>query len=253
MSKNITQKFRAIIIDDETRSRTNLKLLLSKYCPEIVVCGEGKDVISGLEVIKQQQPDVIFLDIEMPNHSGFKLIELLPKNKVPQIIFTTAYEQYAIRALRVAAVDYLLKPIDIYELQSAVKKLKRPRNFFHQRLEVLRSHLNAKAEKIVLPHKEGFVFLQLSEIICLEASRSYTFLHIKNKKKQLVAKPLKEFEDVLPNNIFFRAHRSYIINIQQVEEWIKKDGGHIVMSNNMHIPISKDRRDDFLTFYTALN
>lgn len=243
----------AVIIDDESRGRNNLQLLLNKYCPEVEVVGMAEDVVSGLQVIDRLQPKVIFLDIEMPGQDGFALIDQLPNKKKFKIIFTTAYQQYAIRAFKVSAVDYLLKPIDIRELQLAVAKLdKKDATDLTERLDLLRENLKLGINKIAIPHQDGFTFVHLDDIIFLEADRNYTIIHRRNNKELLIAKSLRKFEELLNPSNFFRPHRSYIINLRQVEEWIRKDGGYILMSNQKQIPIVKDKRDAFFKFYQAL-
>lgn len=243
----------AAIIDDEEGSRFNLQLLLEKYCPEVAVVGLAKDVPSGLRLIEQSEPDVIFLDIEMPGQDGFALIEKLPTKASTKIVFVTAYQQYAIRAFRVSAVDYLLKPIDIRELQSVVGKLKKDQvPDLEKRMDVLKSNLKQGVGKIAIPHQDGFAFLAFEDIILLEAKRNYTDIHRTGNKKFFVAKSLREFEEVLIQSGFFRPHRSFVINLRHVEEWVRKDGGYILMSNQKQVPLVKTRRADFLECYQAL-
>lgn len=243
----------AAIIDDEAGSRFNLQLLLEKYCLDVAVLGLAKDVPSGLRLIEKSEPDVIFLDIEMPGQDGFALIEQLPATVSSKIVFVTAYQQYAIRAFRVSAVDYLLKPIDIRELQAVVAKLKKDEvPDLEKRLNLLKSNLKQGIDKIAIPHQDGFAFLAFEDIILLEAKRNYTDIHRVDNKKFFVAKSLREFEDVLTQSGFFRPHRSFVINLRHVEEWVRKDGGYILMSNQKQVPLVKDRRADFLKCYQAL-
>ncbi|MEZ5043344.1 MAG: LytTR family DNA-binding domain-containing protein [Saprospiraceae bacterium] len=241
-----------VIIDDESGSRNNLRLLIERYCPEIEILGMAEDVPSGLKLINVLKPALIFLDIEMPGQDGFALIDQLPDKTNLKIIFTTAYEQYAIRAFKVSALDYLLKPIDIRELQAAVAKLKEDKQHIGERLDMLGETLKHGINKIAIPHQDGLVFVKLEDIVFLEAKRNYTNIYKQNDKPLLVAKSLREFEELLLQSGFFRTHRSFIINLSHVEEWVKKDGGYILMSNQKQVPIVKDRRDEFLMFYQAL-
>lgn len=233
-------KLTAIIIDDEEGSRNNLQFLLTNYCPEVKVTGMATDVNSGLSLIAQQQPDIVFLDIEMPEQDGFQLIEQLEENLSPKIVFTTAYAKYAIQAFKVAATDYLLKPIDIEELKNTIDRIKTA--------NLATKHKPVDGpKKMVISHQNGLTFLEENEIICLEANRNYTKIHISNGKTLLVAKTLGDFEELLVNSsLFFRTHRSFIINLNHLIQLVNKDGGYLLMNNDLKVPLSRNRKESFL-------
>lgn len=248
---------KAVIVDDEVGSRNNLRLLLEEYCQEVEVCGMGHDVLSGLELVKKHRPRILFLDIEMPQHSGFKLVEMLDPQERPGIVFVTAYEQYAIRAFKVSAVDYLLKPIVPGELQTAVEKIMRQDQAQREAvMAALQENLKTTAlAKIAIPHQEGFSFLDPQDIVVLEASRSYTQVHVLDGRRLLVARSLREFDDLLTDDEgrtpFFRPHRSYIIHLGHVREWVRKDGGFLLMANDLKVTIARNRQDEFLRRYRS--
>ncbi|MBR9920852.1 MAG: response regulator transcription factor [Bacteroidetes bacterium] len=236
---------KAVIIDDEPGSRNNLRLLLQSYCPDVKVLGMGEDVISGLKAIQDHQPNLIFLDIEMPENDGFKLVELLGDQQDTYVIFTTAYAKYAIQAIRVAAVDYLLKPISISELEKAVQRVKD--------LRCGKKDQSAPPSgRIAISHQDGYSFVEPNKIILLQADRSYTIIYLEDKKKLIVARSLSDFEEILKKNRFFRSHRSYLINLEQVREYVRKDGGYLVMSNGEKVVLSRKKKEEFLQLYNML-
>lgn len=241
---------KAVIIDDEAGSRNNLKFLLERFCPQVVLVGWAADAGEGLDLIVKEEPDLVFLDIEMPEEDGFQLIEKLPPYNRPKIIFTTAYEQYAVKAFKVSAVDYLLKPIDIDELKNTVQRIEQEMTqAWKQALERFKEEAN---KKLVIPHQTGITFLEENEIVCLEANRNYTEIHTKSDKKILVAKTLGDFEELLTTSSFFRAHRSFIINLQALEQWVNKEGGYLLMSNQLRVPLARNRRERFFKLIHAL-
>lgn len=241
---------KAIIIDDEAGSRNNLKFLLERFCPQVEVAGWANNAEEGLELIAKAEPDLVFLDIEMPEQDGFQLIEKLPTYDRPKIIFTTAYEQYAVKAFKVSAVDYLLKPIDIDELKNTVERMERERTLAWQ--QALQRFKEVAPKKLVIPHQSGITFLEENEIICLEANRNYTEIHTKKGKKIMVAKTLGDFEEMLTSTTFFRVHRSFIINLQALEQWVSKEGGYLLMSNQLRVPLARNRREQFFKIIHAI-
>lgn len=240
---------KSVIIDDEAGSRNNLKFLLERFCPQVEIVGWAADAEEGLSLITTEEPDLVFLDIEMPEQDGFQLIEKLPSYNRPKIIFTTAYEQYAVKAFKVSAVDYLLKPIDIDELKATVQRIEKEMNMAWK--EAMQRFKEESHKKLVIPHQSGITFLEESEIICLEANRNYTEIHTRNDKKIMVAKTLGDFEDLLTTGTFFRAHRSFIINLQALEQWVNKDGGYLLMSNELRVPLARNRREKFFKLIHA--
>jgi two-component system, LytTR family, response regulator len=248
---------RAVIIDDEANARQTLQSMLQLVAPEIEVCGEAKNVELGIELIHAQKPNLVFLDVQMPGKTGFDLLRSFEKLDFG-VVFTTAYQEYALKAFRFSAIDYLLKPIDPDELQEAVAKYKDTVNEVDKKqLEILQEHLNVPhtevkirkanaGQRIALPSAEGVHFVNLSEIIHCESLGSYTKFHLQSGQKIVVSKVLKEYEDILDNYQFFRVHQSNIVNLEHIKRYVKGDGGQIWMINNTEIEVSRRRKDEFL-------
>ncbi len=233
---------KAIIIDDEIQGRRALSSKLQMHCPEVIVIGEAENGKQGIEMIQSIRPDLIFLDIEMPIMTGFEMLNQLPERNF-QVIFTTAYDQYAIKAIRYAVFDYLLKPIDAEELIRCIQKLKNIKfPFTDERLQVLQH----KSSKIALATSEGLIFSPIEDIVCLEADSNYTTFYFRDKSRLLVSKTMKEFEDLLPPDIFFRSHHSFLINLHHVKKYLKTDGGRIELSTGQVVDLSRRRKDEFM-------
>ncbi|MFM9911603.1 MAG: LytR/AlgR family response regulator transcription factor, partial [Chitinophagaceae bacterium] len=192
---------------------------------------------------------LIFLDIEMPQMNGFEMLNKLT-DKNFHIIFTTAYDQYAIKAIKYAAFDYLLKPVDIEELKSAVDKINKiENNQTKKQVELLQQnmqHPKKLLNKLAIPTLEGLLFYEINDIIHLEANSNYTNIYLTNKAKITASKTLKEFEELLPNDIFFRTHHSHVINLNYIKRYIKGDGGQIELQNGTYIDVSRRKKDEFL-------
>ena len=238
---------KAIIIDDEEGARFTLSTLLEEYCPSISIIAQCSNVPEGVLAINKHTPDIVFLDIEMPEYNGFELVEFF-KIVDFEIIFVTAYSQYAIRAFEVSAVDYLLKPVEIEQLQAAVEKAsqKRSQANIMQRLDLMKSTYNGdEIKKIALPISDGLMFVDVAEIILFEADRAYTHVFLKNGSKITVSKPMRTFEDILENRQFiFRPHRSHLININYIKKYVRGDG-MIFMDNGVALPVSRERKQEF--------
>ncbi|MBC8046833.1 MAG: response regulator transcription factor [Fimbriimonadaceae bacterium] len=232
--------YKAIIIDDEEPGRKNLSIMLQKYCPEIEVIADAGSAVDAKQKIIALNPNVLFLDVQMPELDGFDLLDSLSQKNFCTVI-VTAHAEYGIKAVKAGAVDYILKPIVIKELQQAVKKVietwenKTPENISAQ-----------IPEHITLTHTSGFAVLKLQDIIRMEADDNYTRVYTHDKKTYYVSKPLKQFEDNLPENIFFRLHRSYIINLKHIAEYTKEDGGTVIMQDGAKIQIPRARYTDFM-------
>lgn len=238
-----------IIIDDEAKGRLALREKLSAYCKQVNVLAEASNGQEALLLIQHHKPQLIFLDIEMPRMNGFEMLNALPEKKF-HIIFTTAYDQYAIKAIKYAAFDYLLKPIDIEELKTAVEKIEQKENHYTQnQAELLQQNLQhpkKQLNKLAIPTLEGLLFFDINDIIHLEANSNYTLIYFSSRPKITASKTLKEFEDILPENIFFRTHHSHLINLNYIKRYIKGDGGQIELQNGNYVDISRRKKEEFL-------
>jgi two-component system, LytTR family, response regulator len=235
---------KALIVDDEPRARRILEELLKEYCPTVEVIDTADDVPNAVKAIQKHKPDVVFLDIEMPQYTGFQLFEFFEEITF-EVIFTTAYRDYALQAFQVDASDYLLKPIQIGLLMQAVEKVQKY-------IEAKKQTNNTNAiHRITVPFSEGLMFLEPQDIITLKAEGSYTQVCLVEDKKVLVSKNIKFFEDLLKDSFFFRPHRSFIINLNFVKQYLRQDGGIIVMENGDQVYISREKRDEFLQKYQA--
>lgn len=242
---------KAIIIDDENKARSVLKTLIEEECPEIKMLAEAPDLLTGVQKIKSCKPDIVFLDIEMPEHSGLEIVNFFKNEPINfQIIFTTAYNQYAIEALKLSAIDYILKPIDSDELISAVNKAKiaiEKHNITNKLTSIEKAFNQLSLNKIALEVPKGIMFIAHDDIILFEADGVYTKVYLKNGKIELITKTLKHFTDQLEDkSIFYKPHRSYLINLKFMSQLVKKDGLHILLENNKTIPIARDKREEFM-------
>ncbi len=249
---------RAVIIEDEMHSRETLKHFVQEFCQDVTLCGTAASVEEALLLIRQIKPDLVFLDIELQTSTGFDLLRQLQDLDF-DVIFTTAFEQYAIQAIKFSSLDYLLKPIDIIELQAAVTKAvnKQDKDQSKLRLEHLLQNLETRKSsitpgRICLSTTDGLEFVELSDILYCEANGSYTNFYLRDGRKTVVSKHLKEYEILLSDYTFMRVHNSYLINLREVQRYIRTDGGYILMKNSASISISPKRRDEFLTRMTNL-
>lgn len=242
----------AIIIDDEKRARHLLTTLIRDHINELHVVTEASNLKDGVTAIKELKPDIVFLDIEMPGETGLEIMNYFKDDEIAfQIIFVTAYNQYAVDAFRMNAIDYLLKPIDIDELKSAFAKAKQQQSSqqISEQIERLRQSVQQLSmDKIVMEIPRGYLFTSHNDIIYLEADGMYTNVYMINGKRNVICKPLKHFVEQLEGNkLFFKCHRSYMINLKHISELVKHDGDYIVMDDKKQIPISRSKRDQFLT------
>lgn len=239
----------AIIIDDEENGRIALKQKLKDYCPTVKVIAEAENGLEGMEMIQQFQPQLVFLDIEMPGMDGFEMLINIPDKKF-HLVFTTAYDQYAIKAIKYAAFDYLLKPIDIDELKETIERLEYAPvpDVTIKKLETLEQNLLTKPflNKIAVPTQEGLLFFDINHILRLEAQSNYTLIYFDDQPKMMASRTLKEFEEILPADTFFRIHNSHIINLLFIKKYIRGDGGQVEMKNGDHILVSRRKKDEFL-------
>lgn len=241
---------KTLIIEDEQKSRDVLMKIIEKTCPELKVVGNAGNVTEGIEMIKSLKPDLVFLDITMPDGSGFDLLEQVGDQKF-DLIFATASNSHAIRAFKYSACDYLLKPIDIDELRNAVLRVVKRKseapdmgnlNFLIQQLK--RSDDNF--QKITLPTGNAYEIINLKDIIRCEADGSYTYFYLTDKRKLMVSASLKHYEELLPEQDFIRVHHHNLINMNHVIRFLKEDGGYAVMTDGSKIEISRRKKDQFM-------
>lgn len=244
---------KAVIIDDEKRSRESLELLVRESCKDVEVVALADSVASGIETVNEHKPDLLFLDIELQDGTGFDVLEGLNKHHF-HVVFTTAFENYALRALKLSAVDYLLKPINQEELVQAVDKAqnKMQKEDKDKNFELLLQNLQSSTgkHKIALPTSDGLTFINVNDIIRCQADGSYTHFFFKDRKKILVSKKIKEYEELLSPYNFVRVHHSHLVNLDEVTKYVRGDGGYVVMSDGETVYVSKRKKEDFMS---ALN
>ena len=242
-----TKNVQALIVEDELESRETLYNMLTRYCDGIEVIAQAASVEAAVEAIHKYKPQIVFLDIEMPQETGFKLFDYFAEPDF-EVIFTTAYDQYAVKAFKFSAVDYLLKPIDLNELRAAIQRAnnkKQVRNNISQ-YKVLQKNLNTNLKKIVLPTAEGLLFIELSEIIRCEAQGNYTAFYLEDRQKVIVSKTLKIYVELLEDFDFFRINRSDLINLSKVRKYGRQKAPTIVLTDGTTLYMSENRRKDFL-------
>jgi two-component system LytT family response regulator len=223
--------------------------LLKRYCPEVNVIATCANGIDTLQAVQQLNPDLVFLDVEMPRMNGFEMLEQLSEIHF-HLIFVTSYDAYALKAIRFSAIDYLLKPLDREELQRAVQKvIRRMEAPLPEQLKIIlekMQHPMAASNKIALPTMEGLQMILVESIISCEADDNYTILMLKNKKKLVVSCTLKVIEELLEDHSFIRVHRSFLVNLDEIEKYVKADGGYLVMSDGSSIYISRNKKEELL-------
>jgi len=244
---------KAILIDDEGHCLDTLSMMLTDYCPQVQVmerCGSAKD---GLVAIEKHQPAIVFLDIEMPIMNGFELLEMFPELPFA-VVFTTSYDQYAIKAIRFSALDYLLKPINPKELVTAVHKIQIQKQLpSAEQFQMLMSQVNHKEPgfyKIAVPTSEGYELFPAEQVISCEANDNYTYLFLKNKNKIIACRNLKEMEEQLQDfNFFVRVHHSYMVNLNEVTKYVRGEGGYLIMSDGSTVNVSRSRKEALLKWF----
>lgn len=240
----------AIIIDDETNSRNALRQKITKHCNNVMIIADCENGEEGIEKIETQKPDIIFLDIEMPRMNGFTMLQQI-KNKNFEVIFITAYDHYAIKAIKFSALDYLLKPVEVEDLKAAVEKVtqKRKQMDGNKRVELLvQNFLEEKTahQRIAISSMEGLQFVTTDNIIYLEANSNYTSFYLADNRKITATKTLKDFEEILPASMFIRIHHSYLINKNGIEKYIKGEGGQVVMKNGVTLDVARRKKEEFM-------
>jgi len=241
---------KAVIIEDEKHSRETLKSMLEEFCKEVQVIAMASSVEEAVKVLSIYSPDIVFLDIELQSGVGFDVLNQI-KDPNFEVVFTTAFEKYAIKAIKFSSLDYLLKPIDLDELQQAVEKARNrmDTNVYREQLDTLMQSISrgkVRPEKICLATTAGMEFIALDDIVACKADGSYTCFMLQDESMLLVSKHLKEYEMLLSEHNFMRVHNSFLINLKKVKKYVKSDGGHLIMSNDMQVNISPRKRDDLI-------
>ena len=240
-------RIRSLVIDDEAPNRQNLSRLLSKYCPDVEIVGEADDTDSGVKIISVKKPELVFLDIRMPGGDAFEMLEQIPKIDF-EIIFITAYDEYAFRAFEFNALDFLLKPVNFKKLVAAVEKVK-------SQIEIKKENLHLKnlvanfqrdngEQRIALPMEEKTEFVAVKDIIRCQADSNYTKFFLVDGRTIMVSKTLKDYETALEGSNFYRVHNSHLVNLAQVKAFTKRDGGYLEMCDGSMVPISRTRKDE---------
>jgi two-component system, LytTR family, response regulator len=243
------RKLTALIVDDELHGRESLINLLKTYCPEIEIAGEAESASEAKKLVYEKNPDVVFLDINMPEMDGFDFLESMPYKNF-SVVIVTAFMEYGIRAVKAQAVDYILKPVSIKELQQCVKKLVEMQAL--QNAQVDNGIKSNKSNKVVLVHFQGFSIHDINEIVRFEANDNYTKVFLNGKKPLTISRPLKHFEECC-GDTFYRIHKSHLINLEYLKEFSHEDGGIAVMKDGTRIAVSRRRVTDFIEKVKKIN
>ncbi len=242
-----------VIIDDQEDSVEKLSFLLHKFCGNLTVSGVANSGKEAIALINKTKPDIVFLDVEMDDMNGFEVLERLDNTNF-KVIFTTAYDKYAIQAIRFSALDYLLKPIQKNDLMAALERAKEQTNVVEKQqvsgLAEIAKNKPTQLERIGLTTNDGLIFRNVKDIIHCESDRNYTLVHLINNEKLLVSKALKEIDETLEGSGFFRIHNSFLINLSHVKKYVRGDGGHVIMSNSKEINVSRSKKDEFLELFS---
>jgi two-component system LytT family response regulator len=244
---------KAIIIDDESSGRKAVRNYISKYATNIEILDEADSVKNGLFSILTHKPDLVFLDIRMPDGTGFDLLEKLPEINF-QVIFVTAYEQHAIKAFKYSAVDYLLKPINPDDFIAAVSKVESKNKLqeIEHKVELLIQN-NQKFEKIALPSSSGLKMVAISDIVRCESDNNYTLFHFKDQSQYLASRTLKEYDELLSSDGFYRTHKSHLVNLKYVSEYVKGEGGFVILEDGKSIDVSRRKKEGLIQILSQQN
>lgn len=236
---------RAILIDDEQHCTETLRLLLEQNCPDVEILEATNDSRDGVQYINALKPDLVFLDIEMPHLDGFDVLRSVDSRNF-SVIFTTAYDEFAIRAIKQSALDYLLKPIDREELINALAKARQEKNDIQLRqFDNLLEHIDGQHNrKVALPTLTGLELVLISDIVRCEAANNYTTIFIEGQNKIIVSKHLKEVESMINSRHFIRPHQSHLVNVEKVRRYVRSDGGYLELLNSDSVPISRSKKDE---------
>jgi two-component system, LytTR family, response regulator len=245
---------RCVLVDDETDSLEVMEMLLKRYCPQVNIEAVCNTAEKGIAAINKFRPDVVFLDIEMPTMNGFDMLEKF-ENLFFDVVFVTAYHQFAIKAFRYSALNYLLKPVEPDDLIGTILRIEKRRTSpLKEQMELLLQAVhqggNQNVPRIALTTSDGLLFVNTADIIFCESDNNYTKVVLKDKKKILVSKPLKDIDDTLSGNVFYRIHNSFLINLNHIYKYVKGDGGYVVMNDGTPISISRTRKQEFVELFS---
>lgn len=245
----IDDSIQTVIVEDEERSQATLIRLLEECCPEVKIISVVSNVAEAIAAIDEFQPEMVFLDIALPDGDGFNVLENTAFDNF-EVVFVTAYDKYAIRAFEFSALHYLLKPINHLELQKAIQRYKDRKNTeelkFNEQLQILRENINNDQQKLILPTLQGYEIISLEDVIRFQASHNYTECYLVNGQKIIISKPLINFENILTDLFFVRVHNKHLINLKFVKKYIKGQGGSLKMIDDSEINVSKSRKNEFL-------
>jgi len=245
---------RAVIVEDEDNSRELLRGAIEHFTEEVEIIGEASDVESGVALINDLKPDVLFLDIELPDGKGFDIIDKVEDGQY-RVIFVTAYDDYTIKAIRYSAIDYLVKPLDIDDLEAAVGRLKKRPKMTRENVSFLTKQIKTKSNdgKIMVSNRNGYEMIEFDEILSIEASSNYVFFNLENGNKYLAAHSLNYYEDLLPDDRFFRIHKSFIVNFGKVKSIDSGRTGNVVLVDGTKLNVAARRKSVFISFLKKYN
>lgn len=242
-------EIKTVIVDDELNAIKMLQALLEKYCPNVIVLDTFQDPLQAYAYLKSHETDLLFLDVEMPGMTGFDLLKKIGKPPF-EVIFTTAYDQYALDAFKADALDYVMKPVDEEELMKSVKKVETKKEISQRQIDEIVHRINDYSDKsefkVALPFFEGLEFIALQDIIYCLAENNYTQIVLKDGTKRMISKTLKDIEKLIPNDFFFRVHNSYLINLKYIHKYYRTDGGYLIMTNGDRVKISRSKKEILL-------
>ncbi|MFT4155417.1 LytR/AlgR family response regulator transcription factor [Parafilimonas sp.] len=245
---------KAILIDDEKNALEMMEWLLRTYCPQVTIAAMCNNAEAGIEAIYRYKPQVVFLDIEMPRMNGFSMLEQFDKLFF-DVVFCTAYDHFAIKAFRYSAVNYLLKPVDPDDLKQTIQRIEEKSSVptkeqFQLLLQQIKQPVKTTPQRIALTTGDGLTFVPISEIIYCEAESNYTSVVLAGGKKILVSKTLRDIDEALSGDDFYRVHSSYLINLNRIKKFVRIDGGHLIMDNDATIHISRSRKQEFMEMFS---
>ncbi len=246
---------RTVIIDDEQHAVTTLAWKLAQFCPEVEVVAEFTDPLEALTYLRREQlPDLVFLDIDMPRLNGFEVLEMVGEERTFAVVLTTGHAEFGIRAVKAGALDYLLKPVQVQELREAVERFRRrqePPVMDRHEVPAQRPAIDSsiRVTKVPLPSKEDIEFVDAEDIIACSSDSNYTEVHLRDGRKKLISRTLKDVEDLLAGHAFFRVHHSHLVNLRHITKYVRAGGGYLLLSNGMKLPVSRSRREELLRLF----